>query len=366
MSDPEPSTSRQSDFTMNLNLCVLCQTDTGEVLLCPARSKNQNNIGAGYRYVADSFVKFYEIDALPFSISIENLDEGNGIKATLQDNNAKWNQTCRSKLDTQKLQRAQKRKESDVLQASPVKTRRSIESKSQSEPELSCIFCEDEAGPAGFHKASTFDLDFKVKKCTTDLQDRKLLSKLAGGDMVAIDAHYHMKCFAKLYRRANQFQKDPGLQFKKSSSLHGIAFAELVTHLQSLSDSDQGRPVFNLSELKKLYSTRLLDLGVYDVTVHSTRLKNRILAAIPGLRAYNEGREVLLAFDKDVGLALRQACKEDFDSEALTLAKVAKIIRRDIFEMKQSFGGNFPAGCNRFLSWHQHFIDAAHKVWIGG
>ncbi len=54
----------------------------------------------------------------------------------------------------------------------------------------------------------------------------------------------------------------------------------------------------------KLYSTRLEQLGVKEHTrPHSTDLINRILAQIPDLRARREGRDVLLAFDEDIGPA---------------------------------------------------------------
>ena len=86
-------------------------------------------------------------------------------------------------------------------------------------------------------------------------------------------------------------------------------------------------------------------LGIDEVQVHTTRLKNWILAAITDLRSYNEGREVLLAFDQDIGAALKQACNEDFDSEALILAKASNIIRRDIFKLKQCFDGQFLPDC---------------------
>ena len=36
----------------------------------------------------------------------------------------------------------------------------------------------------------------------------KLLAKLACGDMATIDAQYHVKCLAKLYKRAQLSRKD--------------------------------------------------------------------------------------------------------------------------------------------------------------
>ena len=38
-------------------------------------------------------------------------------------------------------------------------------------------------------------------------------------------------------------------------------------------------------------------------------------------------------------------CNEDFDSEALILAKASNIIRHDIFKLKQCFDGQFLPDC---------------------
>ena len=51
-----------------------------------------------------------------------------------------------------------------------------------------CILCDSPAGTHGLHRASTFDIDFKVQKYATKLNDTCLLSKLSAGDIVAIDA----------------------------------------------------------------------------------------------------------------------------------------------------------------------------------
>ena len=66
--------------------------------------------------------------------------------------------------------------------------------------------------------------------------------------------------------------------------------------------------------------------------VHTTKPKDRILAAIPDLRSQTEGRDILLIYDEDIGTALKQACNDDCVSDALILAKASNIIRRDVFE----------------------------------
>ena len=48
-------------------------------------------------------------------------------------------------------------------------------------------------------------------------------------------------------------------------------------------------PIFKLADLLQLYTDRLIELGV-DITgrIHSTYLKNQILANLPGLNSYKD------------------------------------------------------------------------------
>ena len=107
----------------------------------------------------------------------------------------------------------------------------------------------------------------------------------------------------------------------------------------------ESRPIFKMADMKNLYITRLTELGLDQVQVHTTKLKDRILAAIPYLRSRTEGRGILLIYDEEIGTALKQACNGDCDSDALILAKASNIIRRDVFELTQSFNGRFPVDC---------------------
>jgi hypothetical protein len=48
--------------------------------------------------------------------------------------------------------------------------------------------------------------------------------------------------------------------------------------------------------------------------VHSTRLKEQLLAHFPDMRAHDEGRDVLLMFDYDIGPAVLKACQTDLSA----------------------------------------------------
>jgi len=137
--------------------------------------------------------------------------------------------------------------------------------------------------------------------------------------------------------------------------LHGIALAELIAYIDE-AHTDEVSPVFRLADLGELYSARLKQLGLEKLSrIHSTRLKERILAHLPGIRAHSEGRDVLLAFDTDVGheeadtrifVHMADAVKEglrsilirtvDTDVVVLAIAAVARL--QTVTELWIAFG----------------------------
>ena len=64
------------------------------------------------------------------------------------------------------------------------------------------------------------------------------------------------------------------------------------------------------------------------------------------MRAQKKGRDILLAFEEDIGEALTKACDFDSDCDALHLARAAKIVRSQLFGKAKPFAG-FPHGCQR-------------------
>ena len=82
-----------------------------------------------------------------------------------------------------------------------------------------------------------------------------------------------------------------------------------------------------------------------DSLIHSTILKNRLMAELSEFRAHSEGRDTLLTFQKNIGSALKKAC--DNDSDAMHLARAAEVVRRLIFEKDFSFHGSFQADCQK-------------------
>ena len=109
-------------------------------------------------------------------------------------------------------------------------------------------------------------------------------------------------------------------------------------------------PVFKLVDLIRLYTTRLEQLGtVLTGRVQSTKLKNRIMTYSPDLEEYKSGRDILLAFNQDVGSALQKACEHNTDSDGACLARAANIVRKGMLKMKTTFRGSLETHCREQL-----------------
>ena len=60
-------------------------------------------------------------------------------------------------------------------------------------------------------------------------------------------------------------------------------------------------PTFKLLDPVKLYKQRLQQMSIETPNVHPTRLKENLLVEMPGLNSHQKGRDILPAFQNDVG-----------------------------------------------------------------
>ena len=99
---------------------------------------------------------------------------------------------------------------------------------------------------------------------------------------------------------------------------------------------EETAPVYKLSDLSQLNKARLKQLGVkLDVKVHITQLKQCLLTHFTDMGAQKKGRDVLMAFEEDIGTALAKACELDSANDA--------IHPNHIFRKAKSFN-EFPSG----------------------
>ena len=331
----------------NWKLCLVCQEETTESLVCPVLSKRRDP-GSGYTTMAANLVKFDELGKLPRTVQLQRLDEGQGVEATMVAHQAKWHKTCMLQYNNTMLRRAEKRPiaSSSAFGSSddvPGKRTRSLSSEATTS-DASCFFC-GESGTETLHGVATYQVVTRVRKCAAQVGHNELLARLSMDDMVALEAKYPSKClFALYYRAKTTVEAEPKTDHEGVMSR--IVLAELVLYIQETHLEEGTAPVCRLADLAKLYTTRIEHIGVALCNkVNSTRLKERLLAQLPGLRAQSKGRDVLLAFDEDISEALGKACEQDCDTEAVHLARAAQIVRRYMFEDTDRFSGSFQGGC---------------------
>lgn len=341
--NPQPSTSIQKKAHTNWKLCMLCQKDTKETLTRPSLKKNEDIAKCAYTSLAQNLRKFDELGELQ-GLTLGRLDEGQGIEAAMFANNAIYHQSCKLRYNNTKLQRSQKRalavdiNPKDLI-ALQKRTRSQVPSNGDTPvKQMLCFFCEKEAGADGLHEATTFQIDSRVRACARMLEDAELLARLSPGDMVALEAKYHKKCLVALYNRARKTSIGGTTDTEEDRSVLGRVFAELVMYINETRLDESKAPVFKLADLARLYESRMAQFGVQcDERTHTTRLKQRLLAQFPDLRAQKKGRDIYLVFDEDLGAALTKACELDTESDALHLAHAAQIVRRYIFDEAKPF-----------------------------
>lgn len=162
---PSSSASKPVDWT----LCVICQENTKDKLVCPAHGKSG---GAGYSYVAEKLIEFHKLGICVVPFDFSQLDDGSGIVNTFANNSASWHKKCRDRINNRMFERAKRNLQSSGDCASPAKTRKATAHEAEC-----CFFCGGTASSDRLHKASTLELDFKVRNCASILNDQDLLKK---------------------------------------------------------------------------------------------------------------------------------------------------------------------------------------------
>ena len=119
----------------------------GTGLQCPYAVKNNKaSVGSGYKTLVEQLTK---LGHMPIDVDIKQLDDGNGIEATLMRHLAGWHKTCSLKFNQTKLERLQK-KTKEKIGTSAVHTRSSHSSIDLKDDK--CFLCNKPAGSEGLHK----------------------------------------------------------------------------------------------------------------------------------------------------------------------------------------------------------------------
>ena len=131
-----------------------------------------------------------------------------------------------------------------------------------------------------------------------------------------------------------------------------MVLADLIAEIQN---SRHGQPhitVFKLSDLRKEYCKRLIREGLAEETqeIHSTRLKEKLIEAIPGFKtAHSKGRElgVVSFYRRYIGTIVSDAFSNDNDANEMCLQRAASILREEMFTESYVVNGSFSQNCQR-------------------
>ena len=97
----------------------------------------------------------------------------------------------------------------------------------------------------------------------TELNDAQLLARIVGGDMIAMEVKYHLKCMVNLrnhYRSLVRKSDNDAWVHTTERVIESHVFVELTTYIEQIVES--GETVFKLSEIHSLYTNHLKDLGI--------------------------------------------------------------------------------------------------------
>ena len=180
-----------------------------------------------------------------------------------------------------------------------------------------------------------------------EMSDRELLVKISGGDLIALEAKYHLNCLT-IYRNRYRTFSTQNAARQASKQARGRAFSEVVVHIDDA--LSQGIYSFKLGELCTAYEQRI-KYFISDATVNKTRFKCELLDYYKqyGIQEQTDGRHVILIFPKGMKTIVQNACfSSHCTSEASQLASVAKLLRSEISDMDNfTFDGNFPYDCQK-------------------
>ena len=157
------------------------------------------------------------------------------------------------------------------------------------------------------------------------LQDKELLSRVVGGDLIAMDVKYHLKCLTNLRNQYCSHMRQ--LQQATVNTDDIMNESRAVVELTSYTEmSVNARTLFfKLSELHSLYINHVEDLNINN----KTRLKEQVLENISDAQVQHDGHSIILMFKEWMKDMIQDTLKKHkFSKDALILAHAANIVRK--------------------------------------
>ena len=135
--------------------------------------------------------------------------------------------------------------------------------------------------------------------------------------------------------------------FGENVTVEDLAKNKANWHRSCHKKFEEGTFCFKFADLCHLFEKHLKEFGI-DTEVYKVRFKEKILSYFHEAQAQSDGKNILLIFQQGMQQILKHVLNTDYESDAMILAKAARIIRKDIFNFHGfHFSGSFPPGCQQ-------------------
>lgn len=325
---------------MDWNLCLICQEKTTEPLKCPLNAAGSGDKSEPYSSFLTQVSAFRVLGTLP---AVLNFGEEITVGDLIQNRGA-WHKSCYIKFSKEKLKRAIKKRDRDDATESSSSGKKRL--RRQSMDKKACLFCLREDGH--LHEFRTLGANDSIKQMAMELQETELMARMEGGDLIALEAKYHLQCLTELrnrYRSLVRKHEQEASSLSDEKKVKARALVELFTYVENC--VEDGTFYFKFSALHQLYEERVRYLGVEKET-NRTQFKEKVLAYFPQAQEQSDGKHKILVFNQGMQQIMKQVMACDYEGDALLLAKAAKIVRKDIVHYNGfKFDGRFDSGCQQ-------------------
>ncbi len=127
---------------------------------------------------------------------------------------------------------------------------------------MACLFCQQENGH--LHEFQTLEIDKTVRQMALELQETDVMARMEGGDLIALEAKYHLQCLTELRNRYRSQIRQHGQKaeeyYSEEKKIKARALVELYTYIKN--SVEDGKFCFKFSVLHQLYEKRMHHLGV--------------------------------------------------------------------------------------------------------
>lgn len=188
---------------MDWSLCLICQEKTTEPLKCPLNVRGSRDKAGAYRHFLNTVNAFSgRLGALPVVL---NFGEEMTSDELVQSRDA-WHRSCNVKFSKDKLERATKKR--DRAETTGSSTYGEKRPRGQSVDSMACLLCRGKDGQ--LHEFRTLGADENIRQMATQLQETKLMAGTEGGDLIALEAKYHLECLTALRNRHRLLMRQQG------------------------------------------------------------------------------------------------------------------------------------------------------------